>query len=183
MTTRQLLDALGHHPLVLVAIFVALPVLALAVSLFHKREAAGESPWKFIYSTLVYLACIAGVPAVIVIAYMLFFTHDSLLDVGLVIFLPIISMIATLVLIRRTVNFDLLPGFDRLWGLMVMIGVAFTLALAIEKTRIFLFFGGSIVYLFAFIAFAVALMKWGLHRLARRSDDPKTPPPQPPALG
>ena len=63
MKTRDLIELAGKYPLALLAVFIAIPLAAWVVSLLHKREAGGESPWKFIYSTLVYLACIAGVPA------------------------------------------------------------------------------------------------------------------------
>ena len=49
----------------------------------------------------------------------------------------------TLAVIRRQVAFDEVPGFDRIWGLMTMIAMTFIIVLAIARTRIFLFFGGS----------------------------------------
>ena len=78
-------------------------------------------------------------------AYALFFTKENLLDVSIVVYLlPIVSMVVTLVLIRKNVSFEDVPGFERLSGLMVMIACSFAIALVIQKTRIWIVFGGSI---------------------------------------
>jgi hypothetical protein len=91
-------------------------------------------------------------------------------------------MIATLALIRRNVDFALVPGFDRLSGLMVMIGCSFAIALAIQKTRIWIFFGGSIERLIALAVGIFALLKWGTHQFFRRREEPKPERPKFPGL-
>ena len=60
---------------------------------------------------------------------------------------------------------------------MTLIGVRFALALAISKTRVWLFFGGSIFLLFAIAAVALVFMKWGIRALFRRSSAQKERPP------
>ena len=108
--------------------------------------------------------------AAVLVAYTLFFTDESLLDLDLLVFfLPPASMVATLALIGRNVDFDDVPGFDRLYGLMVMIGVSFTVALVVQKTRIWVFIGASFVHLFVFAAVAFLLLKWASHRVLGRS--------------
>ena len=74
-------------------------------------------------------------------------------------------------------SFDDIPGFDRLSGLMVVIAITFVLVLAIEKTRIWLFFGGSITRLILLVAGLLALLKWGAYMLFRKKDEPKRDPP------
>jgi hypothetical protein len=86
-------------------------------------------------------------------------------------------MVTTLVLIHKNVSFDLVPGFDRLEGLMVMIACSFVLALAIQKTKIWIVFGGSIGGLFLLAAAIFALLKWGVYMLFRRREEPKQEPP------
>ena len=95
----------------------------------------------------------------------------------LVYFLPIVSMVATLVFIRKIVSFDEIPGFDRLSGLMVMVGCSFAVALAVQKTNIWIFFGGSIERLLLLAAAVFALLKWGAYMVFRRRDEPKAEPP------
>jgi len=70
------------------------------------------------------------------------------------------------------------PGFDRLSGLMVMIGCSFAIALVIQKTRIFIFFGGSIERLFGLAIGVFALLKWGMYMLFRSPAEPKKDAPK-----
>jgi hypothetical protein len=173
VTTRELAQLANQHPLVLIALFVSLPLAAWVCGRMHGRGGGGNAPWKYGYSILVYLACVPGLFAGVLTGYALFFTRENLMDVSLVVYLaPIVSMIVTLILIGKNVEFEKVPGFDRLSGLLVMMGGSFAIALAIEKTRIFLFFGGSIGKLFLLAAGVFALLKWGAYTLFRRRDEP-----------
>ncbi len=182
MTTNELLQQAGQHSLLLAAAFVALPVVTWLVGQMHPDGRAGAAPWKYLYAVLVYLACVPGMFAAVVTAYQLFFVHGNLLEVNpLVYFLPIVAMVVTLVFIRKRVTFDEVPGFDRLSGLMTMVGCSFGIALAIQKTNIFLFFGGSIERLFALALGVFALLKWGSRLLFRGRHEPKPERPKFPA--
>jgi hypothetical protein len=183
MTTRDLIHQADQHPIALAAALAAQPVVAWVVGRFHDRGQGGAVPWKYLYSVLVYLACVPGMFAGVLTAYTLFFSRENLLDTSLLVyFLPIVSMIVTLVFIRKKVAFDEVPGFDRLSGLMVMVGCSFAIALAIQKTRIWVVFGGSIERLFILAAGIFALLKWGAYMLFRRRDEPKTERPEFPGI-
>ena len=174
MTIRDLIHLSDQHPFVLVGVFVAPPVIAWLLGRMHERGKGGASPWKYIYSVLVYLVCVPGLFAAVITAYTLFFSHENLLDASLLVyFLPIVSMVVTLIFIRKNVTFDEVPGFDRLSGLMMMVGCSFAVALAIQKTNIWIFFGGSIERLFILALGVFALLKWGTYMLFRRRDEPK----------
>ena len=132
----------------------------------------GATPWKHLYAIFVYLACVPGLFAAVVTAYSLFLISTNLLEVNaLVYLLPIVSMVVTLVLVRQNVDLDEVPGFHRLSGLMTLIGVSFIVALAIARTRVWLFFGGSVLLLFAIAAAAFTFMTWGTRALFRRNRD------------
>jgi hypothetical protein len=179
VTTRELTQVADHQPLALAGLFVALPVVAWSCGWLHQRGEGGKAPYKYLYSVLVYLTCLPGVFAAVLTAYALFFTKENLLDVSFQVYiLPIVSMVGTLVLIRKKVRFDEVPGFDRLSGLMVMIGCSFLIALVIQKTRIFIFFGGSIGRLFVLAAGVFALLKWGTYMLFRSPAEPKKDAPK-----
>ena len=179
MTVRELTQAVGNHPWAMVAALVALPVLTWLLGLLHGKGNGGGAPWKYGYSVLVYVACIPGMFASVLTAYAMFFRNENLLDVNLLVYvLPIVSMIVTLVFIKRSVSFEAVPGFDRLSGLMTLMACSFGLALAIHKTRIFVGFFGSIEMLFALAAGIFALLKWGGHMLFRRHDEPVKPAPK-----
>jgi len=178
MTTRDLIELAGQHPAVLLIAFVLPPLIAWLAGKVHGKEQGKLAPWKYLYSALVYLVCIPGMFAGVITAYTLFMSGENLLDANLLVyFLPIASMTATLVLIRKNVSFEEVPGFDRLSGLMAMVGCSFALALFIQKTRIFLFFGGSIQTLFLLAAGVFAMLKWGTYMLFRQHDEPTQEPP------
>jgi hypothetical protein len=173
MTSRDLVNLAGQYPLVLVAVFLAPPLAAWLLGRMHPRGQGGLAPWKYLSAVLVYLTCVPGMFAAVITAYTLFFSRENLLDANLLVyFLPIVSMVATLILIRKDVPFDQVPGFDRLSGLMAMVGCSFAIALAIQKTNIWIFFGGSIGKLFILAAAVFALLKWGAYMLFRRGDEP-----------
>ena len=179
MTIRELTDLAGQQPVPLAAAFVATPLVAWLLGGLHGRDNGGKSPWKYFYSVLVYATCVSGIFAAVLTGYALFFTRENLLDVNLLVYiLPLVSMVVTLVVIRKNVTFDLVPGFDRLSGLAMMIGCSFALALAIQKTNIWIFFGGSIEKLFILAAGIFALLKWGTYMLFRRRDEPKQERPK-----
>jgi hypothetical protein len=162
MTIRQLIHLATERPLELSLFFAITPLLSLFFGLILRPAQIVQRPWKYVYTALVYLSVVPGMFASVVFAYTLFFTHENLLDVNLLIYLlPIISMIITLVLINQKTSFESIPGFNRLSGLIALIGVSFFIALAIQKSRIFVFFGASIGWLFI-IAFALfIILKWG----------------------
>jgi hypothetical protein len=162
MSIKDFIGFLGDHALVTAIALVSVPLAAFLWSLVQGKREGARSPWKYGYSVLVYLACIPGVFAAVLVSYALFFTRQSLLNVNaLAYFLPIAAMIATLLVVRNRVSFAALPGFGRLSGLIVMIAVSFVIALAIDKTRIFLGFFGTIDRLFILVAAIFILLKAG----------------------
>ena len=182
MTTRDLIQWAGQHPAVLLLAFVAPPVAARG----WRAGCHGKEPGQtcrpgniFTPCWFIWCACRACLPGVIT-AYTLFVSGENLLDANLLVyFLPIASMVATLVLIRKNVSFDDVPGFDRLSGLMVMVGCSFVIALVIQKTRIWVL--SSAVRLRNCSCSRrefLPLLKWGTYMLFRRRDEPKQERPK-----
>ena len=172
MTLAELLARAGSiHPAAVFAAFALVPVLAWAVCRFGDPNRSPAARWTA--AVLVYLACVPGMLAAVLTAYTLFFLRRSLLDVDLLFyFLPIVSMILTLVVVKRRVPWRDLPGVNRLYGLMVLLGISFVLALALEKTRIWVFFGASIFALLFMAVICFLALKWAGHLLFRKREDP-----------
>ncbi len=168
MTLRELIDLIGGHPLRLLLGFTALPLLAWVFGRLHGRGQGGGAPWRYLYSILVYLACIPGMLSAVLTAYALFFTHENLLDLNALVFLlPIVSMAATLALIGSAVRFEQVPGFDRLSGLMLTLAVSFGVALALSRTRIWLVFGAPLAALLGIGLAVFVLLRLGTHLMTR----------------
>ena len=140
----------------------------------HGENNGRNSPWKYFYTILVYLACIPGVLSAVLTGYIIFFTRENLLDTNVLVhFIPIVSMTVSLILIRKNVSYDDVPGFDRLSGLITMIAVTFIVVLGIYKTRLWVVFGGSVFVLVAVAVGLFALLKWGAYALFRSRNEPK----------
>lgn len=169
MTIREFLSLLGAQPLILLAVFGGLPVLTAAWGLIHKRSQSPSSPWKYGYSVLVWVSCVPGVLSGVLLAYAVFFARENLLDLDLLVYgLPLASLLATLFLIGRRMSFSEIPGLGRLWALVTLIAVSFALALAIDRTRIFVGFFGSIDRLFLLFAGILVVLKTSLGVLMGR---------------
>jgi hypothetical protein len=167
MTINDLVSFVGQHPLAIVLILGPLPVLAWFVGNLSGTD--GEySPWKYYYSVLVYAACVPGILAAVLTGYSLFFLKANLMQVNILVYgLPVVAMILTLVVIGKQVDFARIPGFDRLSGLMLILGISFAAALFIVKARIWLVFGSSMATLLVIAIVAFILLRWGSAKLFR----------------
>ncbi len=172
MTIEELLRIIGTHPLALVGLLALAPALSAVIGLMHEPGAGGVSPWKYLHSLLVYIACVPGMFAVVLTVYALFFRNESLLRVNLLVyFLPIVSMAATLLLTRRAVrSFDEVPGFGRLWGFMVMLGVSLGIAFALHRMHFGIFFLGPLAQLAVIAAAVFALLQYAAGRIQGKPD-------------
>ncbi len=159
MTIQEMILMIERiSPLYLLAGYLFPPLFVWLIGFGINQFNALRSPWKYLYSAFVYLVCIPGILASVLTAYSIFFTRQNLLNVNVfVYFLPIISMIITLVVIARKVDLSGLPGVDRLYSLIIILIITFSGVLAIQKTKIWIFFGGSfwILILIAIICFIV----------------------------
>jgi hypothetical protein len=179
MTPRQWLELLGQQPACVGGYLALLPVLAFLLALVHRRGAGNDFPWKYLYSTLVYAACIPGSFGAVVVLYVLLFAKENLLDVNaLVTFAPIAAMAVTLAIVGRNASLTALPGFGRLSGLLVVLGLTFAVLFALSRTHLWVVFGGSAGLLVAGAAFVFALIKWGGYMAFRRHDEPEKEAPK-----
>jgi len=171
MTLRELLDLAGGQTTLLLILFGATPVLALMMGLIHGKGRGGLVPWSWFYAFIVYAVCAPGMCMAVVLGYALFFTNENLLDVNALVYIvPVASMVLTLVVVGRNVRFEQIPGFGRLGGLMLILGLSFGMVLALHKTRIWLVFGGGMGNLLLALIGAFILFKVGAHMMFGRKD-------------
>ena len=166
MTLGEFFEWTGDHPGLMISFFIAIPLIALLAGMFSKGE-GHLSPWKYLYSTLIYLVSVPGIFAVTLNIYLFLFERRSIMDTNLYTqVLPVLSMIATILIIKKQVSLDLVPGFDKLSGLMVVIGAIMTLMWIIDKTHIYsiTFMPFYVVILILVAGFFVIRM--GLRKLA-----------------
>ena len=145
----------------LVGAIAAPSLLALLTGMLHPAASGGQPPWRYVYAVAVYLAAIPGVFAFLLVLYALLFTGESLLEVSLLVYFgPIAGMVFALLLIRRMVDLDQVPGFNRLAGLLVLIGASLAVMFLLTRLRVLLVFGSSLVWFFVLAAALFLVLKW-----------------------
>lgn len=137
MTLNDLLMYLSNHPESVVLYFAILPVAALLLAWIAGVEGS-RSPWKFLYSAVIYLSAVPGIFALSLNVYIFLFERTSILNMDIYTqVLPIVSMILTLSIVRRNVDLSYIPGFDKLSGLLLLIAATIGLMWLVDRTRIF----------------------------------------------
>ena len=167
MTLGEFFTWTADHPGLLLGYFIIVPFIALLAGMFGKEE-GHLSPWKYLYSILIYMVSIPGIFAVTLSIYLFLFERRSIMDTNLYTqVLPILSMAATILIIKRQVSLDQVPGFDKLSGLILIIATLMVLMWIIDKTHIYAitFMPFYVVILILLTGFFV--IRYGLRRLAR----------------
>ncbi len=130
---------LGDNPTPIVAYFFLIPITALVAGILGKGE-GHLSPWKYLYSTLVYLVCVPGILAITLSVYLFLFERRSVFDTDIFTqILPVLSMVGTLLLIRKNVPLERIPGFGKMSGLIMMILTTLFVMWILDKTRLIAF--------------------------------------------
>jgi len=136
MTLGDLFNLLSENPSVILFYFISVPLTAFLAYVFGKGD-GNISPWKYLYSVLVFLVCIPGIFAITLSIYLFFFERISIMETNVFTqILPVLSMIATLVLIKKNVCFEDIPGFGKITGLIMVIAALLILMWVFDKTHI-----------------------------------------------
>jgi len=167
MTLKEFFELLGENPAYLFAYFALIPLTAFIAGFMGKGE-GHLSPWKFLYSTLIYLVCIPGILAVTLNVYLFLFEKQSVFTSNIYTqIIPIISMVATLLLIRNNVSLDTIPGFGKLSGLTMMIFATLALMWGLDRTNIHIIAFTRMPFYYVILVFLVILfgLRFGWSRL------------------
>jgi hypothetical protein len=139
MTIREFINWVGDNP-AMTLVFFSLPPFTALVSWALGKGEGHLAPWKYLYSLIVFLACIPGVFSVAFSVYLFLFERGSIMNTDVFTqILPFLSMLLTLFLVRKNVSFDSIPGFDRINSLMFMIGALIVVMWLLDRTHIIAF--------------------------------------------
>ncbi|MBK9961639.1 MAG: hypothetical protein IPP06_10020 [Saprospiraceae bacterium] len=165
MTLQQFFDMIQANPNFSLYFFLGIPAIALVLGWVTEPDSS-QSPWNYLFAVLVYAICIPGIFAVTLNIYFFFWERRSIMDTQLMIqFFPIISMVATIAIIRRFVNLDDVPGFDKLTGFMLIIGVILTLMWVLDRTHIYAISFMPFYIVLLVIVGGILLIRYGLKQL------------------
>lgn len=162
MTIAEFGEYAGTNPLMVLLFFGFIIVFALVAGFIGKGE-GHLPPWKYLYATLIYLTCIPAIFIVFMSLYALVFEGASISNVNVVTHIfPVISMVATLSIIKSNVSLDRVPGFAKISGFIIMVIASSILVAIIGKMRMIVFSYMPIhqVGIMFLIIFAVIYFGW-----------------------
>lgn len=166
MTVRELFDYLSANPSMVVGYFLVIPFIALLAEFFGKGE-GHLSPWKYLYSGLVFLVCVPGIFAAAMAVYLFLFENGgSIFNVNLLTqVLPIVSMVMTLSFIRRNTPFEYIPGFGKISDLIIMIASVFVLMYFLNRLHLIAWVYMPVQWLLIIIIGLLVVFRYGLKRM------------------
>jgi hypothetical protein len=139
MTLAQFFESINQNPRP-VQMFLAIPPLVAGLALVFGKGEGHLSPWKYLYSILAYMASVPGIFAVTFSVYLFLFERKSIMDTNIYTqILPLVTMMLTLWLIKKNVNLNDVPGFDKIGNLVFMIVLVISMMWIMEKTHIYIF--------------------------------------------
>jgi len=141
MTLEEFFRLLAEHPLWLVGYFGALPLLAWATADLSRGKGHLD-PWRYVYSVLIYLSAVPGIFSLTLSLWVFLFERRSIFQM------------------------DVLPGFDRLSGLVMMIVALLVFFWILDKTRIIVFSYMPFGYAILIFAGLLVVAHFGWKRFA-----------------
>lgn len=165
MTLQELIQVCSANPTIILFCFTAIPLSAGLAMIFGNGQ-GHLSPWKYLYGFLVYASAIPGIFAITYNIYLFLFERRAIGEANILFqILPIISMMATLYLIRKNVSFDRIPGFDKISGLIMILTSLIAFMWFLEKTHIIAFTIIPFSYLVIGFIVLLVLIRFGWSRL------------------
>ena len=165
MTLKDFFDLLGDNPLLIDSYFLLIPFTAILAGVLGKGEGY-MNPWKYLYSALVYLVAVPGIFAITLNIYLFVFERQSVFKMDIYTqLLPVVSMIATLLIIRKNVSLDYIPGVDKLGGLVTVIGATLAIMWFLDKTRIYMISFVKFEYVLLMLVGLIVVIRFGWSRL------------------
>jgi hypothetical protein len=160
MTLQNLLEWATQDKIAVIFIFFIIPLLTMAMNRLFEGQ-GDESPYNYGYSILVYASATAGLLSGAVWLYSMLFEDKSLWELDpFVYYLPMISMIITLVLVKQNADLKKLPWFGELYELLAMIFITFWVILLIMKMEFFQFNNVWQIFLFFVLFFIGLKLAW-----------------------
>ncbi len=167
MTLQEFFDHISANPAIILIFFVAIPVTAFIANLLGRGE-GHLSPWKYLYSVLVYLSTIPGMFSILLCIYLFLFERQPILQTNIYTqVLPVIVMGTTLLIIKLNVPFDLIPGFDKLSALLLITFTIIGFMWILDRTHIIAITIIPFHYVLIMLGVAILIVMYGLKEIAK----------------
>jgi hypothetical protein len=139
MTLRDIFQQVSLNPNFLLLFLLSIPLVTFLISIWQDPNTPPQqSNTRYLYSGLAYLACIPGIFAVTLNVYLFLFERQSVWDMNLMTqLLPIVTMVATLMLIKRQIPFEFVPNFGKLSGFMTLLVAMMGIMWFVDRLKIY----------------------------------------------
>jgi len=165
MTLEELFQQIAENPAYIIFYFSIIPFAAFLAGLLGKGE-GHMSPWKYLYSALIFLVSIPGIFSVTLSVYFFLFEKRPIMQTDVFTqIIPVLSMVFTLLAIRKNVNLDYIPGFDKMSGLITMITASLAIMWFIDRTRIWVVSYVRFELVIGFFIVLLILIRFGWKRI------------------
>jgi len=139
MTIAEFAESANNNPLWIFIFFGFIILFTIVAGIIGKGE-GHLSPWKFLYSALIYLTCVPAILIVTISIYALMFEGASIMQTSFTTqIVPVLAMVATLLIAKANVSLDRIPGFGKISGLILMIVASSVLMMMVSKMRLLIF--------------------------------------------
>ncbi|MBK9109847.1 MAG: hypothetical protein IPM92_16110 [Saprospiraceae bacterium] len=160
MTLQQFFNWIQENPMITLYYYGGLLLAVLLLNNLAEQKAQ-LYPWNWMYSFIIYLVCIPGIFAVTLNVYFFLFEKRSILDAELLLqFLPIVMMFVIIYYIKRNVNLDDIPGFEKIYGLMWMISLLLCLMWVIDRTHLYAICFVPFYYVLIFLMASIFIIRY-----------------------
>jgi hypothetical protein len=168
MTINELMQWLEQFQGVIALWLVALPVLTYSFGALLQKGSRLLA--RYLLAAAIYLAVIPGICTAVILLYMLLFVRVNLLrEMHLVLhLLPVVSMVATLWAASRLEDFEHIPGFDRIQGLMILVGLSFAGLLFVHRMFVGLVFFARFEHLLLLLGGFLVVWRLGVARFLKK---------------
>jgi hypothetical protein len=165
MTLEELFQQIAENPAYIIFYFSIIPFAAFLAGLLGKGE-GHISPWKYLYSALIFLVSVPGIFSVTLSVYFFLFEKRPIMQTDVFTqIIPVLSMVITLLAIRKNVNLDYIPGFDKMSGLITMITASLAIMWFIDRTRIWVVSYVRFEVVIGFFIVLLILIRFGWKRI------------------
>ncbi len=165
MTLRDIFQHITANPKSLYYYFLGLPFICFLL-FFLIKNPYNSIKIKWVFSALLFLSVMPGIFSLTLNIYSFLFEKQSILDLNLYTqVMPIVSMFFCLYLIKSTLPFAYIPGFEKLSLIFMLIFGLMAVMWIIDRTHILVISIIPISYIFVGFLLLILFLRYGLGRL------------------
>jgi hypothetical protein len=167
MKLQDFFTILSNHPQYVLVYFISLPILALIIG-FVGGTKDHLAPWKYMYTVIVYMVSIPGIFAVGLNVYFFLFQRQDIMQTDLLLqVLPILAMVVTIFIMKKNINLEFVPGFDKIYALWMILFASMLLMWLLERIHIVVFSYLPFQYLLGIFLGIFGIMYFGWKKITK----------------